>query len=145
MAQRLASSDPSSPSLSWGHEKIKTLPGSSCSPFRSCGLSMMKLPFHTTAKSTARLLMSILSYWYCGERGRGHMACEVPYHRGSGMLLALRGTRATVGRTPGILTPSALRKEHGENQGTPSAARIIPMVPSPTPSHECQQCPAQTP
>lgn len=32
---------------------------------------MMKLPFHTTAKSTARLLMSIPSYWYCGERGRG--------------------------------------------------------------------------
>lgn len=29
---------------------------------------MMKLPFHTTAKSTARLLMSIPSYWYCRER-----------------------------------------------------------------------------
>jgi hypothetical protein len=28
----------------------------------------MKLPFHTTAKSTARLLMSIPSYWYCGDR-----------------------------------------------------------------------------
>lgn len=29
---------------------------------------MMKLPFQTTAKSTARLLMSIPSYWYCRER-----------------------------------------------------------------------------
>lgn len=28
---------------------------------------MMKLPFHTTAKSTARLLMSIPSYWYYRE------------------------------------------------------------------------------
>jgi len=34
---------------------------------------MMKLPFHTTAKSTARLLMSMPSYWYCGERGGAHV------------------------------------------------------------------------
>ena len=32
---------------------------------------MMKLPFHTTAKSTARLLMSMPSYWYYRETGRG--------------------------------------------------------------------------
>jgi len=63
-----ACSDLSNPHLSQGHEKIKLAPGGSCLPFRSWGLSIMKLPFHTTAKSTARLLMSIPSYWYCRDR-----------------------------------------------------------------------------
>lgn len=44
---------------------------------------MMKLPFHTTAKSTARLLMSIPSYWYC-RRGQRHMLVRLSH--GAGML-----------------------------------------------------------
>lgn len=62
---------------------------------------MMKLPFHTTAKSTARLLMSIPSYWYCGERGREHTAREAPYHGGVRDAAGTLGDRDYSGRETG--------------------------------------------
>lgn len=60
---------------------------------------MMKLPFHTTAKSTARLLISIPSYWYCGERAEA-LATELLYRSGSGTLWVSQGTGGRAGKKP---------------------------------------------
>lgn len=101
---------------------------------------MMKLPFHTTAKSTARLLMSMPSYWYCGERGRGTCHEEF-YPRESGCCQHLR----VPGNKPGTLVPFGPRERQMERQELQarftSSLRCLP----PTPSHGCQQDPAQTP
>lgn len=72
---------------------------------------MMKLPFHTTAKSTARLLMSIPSYWYCGEKGRGTRAREA-FHHGGGAAAGISGDQE---RNQGLWFPLGWERSRGRN------------------------------
>ena len=90
----------------------------------------MKLPFHTTAKSTARLLMSMPSYWYCGEGAGAHVHEEF-YPRGSGCCRHLR----VPGNKPGTLVPSGPRERQMERQEPQAPFTSSLGCLPPTPSH----------